>query len=363
VFSRIEQDRLQFQRANQKKLRADLYQGLADAVSSDDHKNAGKRIILSSSFCNGPRARFEKYQDAMAVARKSGTVDLFITATANPTWPEITRNLLPGQSATDVPHLIARAFNLRKKQLLETLKDGFGQAVATVHVIEFQKRGLPHAHILLFLDEKSKCKVPEQYDDIISAEIPEDNSELCSLVLKHMIHGPCGPEFPWQPCMKNGKCTKGFPKPFSNETKDSGDGYPIYKRRSPENGGSKAKVKVWTPQGYVEHIVDNRWVVPYNPGLLYLMKAHVNVEWSGSIKCCKYIFKYVTKGSDKIVFRVECSEGKHEPKDLAVPQNVDEIDEYLVARYLSASEAFWRLFEFPMSSCQPSVQRLAVHLA
>jgi hypothetical protein len=29
--------------------------------------------------------------------------------------------------------------------------------------------------------------------------------------------------------MKDGKCSKGFPKEFQNETKENKDGYPMYK--------------------------------------------------------------------------------------------------------------------------------------
>ncbi len=42
-------------------------------------------------------------------------------------------------------------------------------------------------------------------------------------------------------------------------------------------------------------------------------------------------------------------------------QNHDEIKAYLEGRYVSASEASWRLFPFKMHDRTPSVTRLAVH--
>jgi len=53
-------------------------------------------------------------------------------------------------------------------------------------------------------------------DQIISTEIPshEDDPELYRLVQNHMIHGPCGILQPNSPCMKEGKCSRFYPKQF-----------------------------------------------------------------------------------------------------------------------------------------------------
>ena len=47
----------------------------------------------------------------------------------------------------------------------------FGTPVAYIHVIEFQKRGLPHCHLLLILAEDSKVRDADAIDSLISAEI------------------------------------------------------------------------------------------------------------------------------------------------------------------------------------------------
>ncbi|KAL4132861.1 hypothetical protein QTP88_009943 [Uroleucon formosanum] len=61
--------------------------------------------------------------------------------------------------------------------------------------------------------------------------------------------------------MADGKCTKNFPKDFTNNTITNVDGYPIYRRRNSAN----------SRQSFIKNIsntdidIDNRWVVPYSP--------------------------------------------------------------------------------------------------
>ena len=44
-----------------------------------------------------------------------------------------------------------------------------------MHVIEFQKRGLPHTHMLIWLHPNDRPKRIDQIDDLISAEIPDES--------------------------------------------------------------------------------------------------------------------------------------------------------------------------------------------
>ena len=43
-------------------------------------------------------------------------------------------------------------------------------------------------------------------------------------------------------------------------------------------------------------------------------------------------------------------------------EQTDEIAKFVDARYVSASEACWRLFHFDLQDRYPSIQRLALHL-
>lgn len=117
-----------------------------------------------------------------------------------------------------------------------------------------------------------------------------------------MLHGPCGQLNKNSPCMRDGRCTKNYPRPFLRETQTGEDGYPLYRRLQPNDGGVSVRLKI---RGGEEVIVDNRWVVPYCPLLSKIFDAHLNVEYCNSVKSIKYICKYVNKGSDQAVFGFE----------------------------------------------------------
>jgi hypothetical protein len=171
------------------------------------------------------------YQDAMARVRKFGKPDLFVTFTCNPKWKEITDALLPRQIAKDHPELVTRVFNLKLDALLKDIQDGvFSNVTAKMWVIKFQKRGLPHAHILLILDKASKLRTAEDYDSMVSAEIPNSihHLEAYETVISCMVHKPCGLDFLNAQCMEHGKCKKRYPHSFSEETSYDVDGYLKY---------------------------------------------------------------------------------------------------------------------------------------
>ena len=360
---RIESERLDFIRRNQVKLRSEHYSGLMDYIEREtrllgDAYLPGKPIILPSSFHGGKRFMQQNYQDAMALCAKYGKPQLFFTYTCNPKHNDITNNLgntshvfnqdetftpNPYLTASHRPDIVAAVFKLHLLQLKDDLKKAFGKQLAHVEVIEFQKRGLPHAHILIWLTRPYHMQCGDDIDAFICAEIPDprQDAELHRLVTTCMMHGPCGADNPNAPCMVDGKCSKDFPKEFSEHTTLADNGYPMY-RRSNNN------------RSYVKNGValDNRYVVPYNPYFLKKYQAHINVEACTSIKSIKYVFKYVYKGHDcASIERVEVD-----------PLTYDEIRTYLDTRYLSAPEACWRIREFPLTEKSHTVYRLDVHL-
>ena len=334
---------IEFHQTQSRKLHVELYQGLADAINNTDGNiqgsHIGKRVILPSSFTGSARYQHQLYQDAMGIVRHYGKPDFFITFTCNPRWKEITDELLEHQSAADHPDIMARVFKLKLHALLQDIYYGatkvLGKMSALIYVIEWQKRGPPHAHILVICDEKSKPR-PEDYDSIVCAEIPDEQCfpELHKVVTTLMMHGPCGTSNPYSPCMVDGKCSKKFPKAYVEKTFAAADGYPHYKRH--DDGKSLVKNGI---------SLDNRYVVPYNPYLSKKYNAHINVEICSTVISCKYLYKYVYKGPDMASVSIKSDSDKK-----------DEIVKFVNSRFITASESFWRIYSFDVHGRDPSIQ-------
>ncbi|CAG4932716.1 unnamed protein product [Colias eurytheme] len=340
-YAKIESERLAYIRNNQTKLRAENYVHLQDALQANEHHNGiGQLVILPSSFTGGPRYLHEKSQDAMTYVRNYGKPDLFITATCNPNWPEIKENINSNLTPQDRYDIVNRVFHLKVQKLLHLINKShiFGPPRCHMYTIEWQKRGLPHVHLLVWLVNKIR---PNQIDRVISAELPDKDEDpiLYEIVKKHVVHGPCGTLNPNSPCMRDYKCSKKFPKSFQTQTITSDDGYPKYRRRSPEQGGQNATVR--------NHDIDNRWIVPYNPLLLKIFDAHINVELCNSIKSIQYVTKYINKGSDQATFSI---------------QSPNEVEKYQSGRYICSSEAVWRILSFEVHDRAPTIVHLAIHL-
>lgn len=167
----------------------------------------------------------------MAIVRKYGTPDLFITMTCNTNWPEIQEAIQHEmddgsalyQTANFRPDIVTRVFKQKMEALIDDIDKNriFGRVAAYVGVIEFQKRGVPHLHLLVILDKRDKIKSAEKIDEFICAEIPENtekNEELREIVLTWMVHNPCGDLNPNAPCMidKKGRrqCRFSYPKGY-----------------------------------------------------------------------------------------------------------------------------------------------------
>ncbi|GBN23043.1 hypothetical protein AVEN_125439-1 [Araneus ventricosus] len=210
-----------------------------------------------------------------------------------------------------------------------TVHGVLGKSIAHVYTMAFQKRGLPHAHILIVLRADDKFSTSEHIHRFVCAEIPSsiENPRL------HEIENPRAP------CMEAGQCKKMFPRKFRTEITMNESGYPSYRRRPGDTAFVRGRE------------MDNRFVVPYNPYLLLKYNAHINVEVCTSLRAVKYIYKYIYKGFDCVNMVLTAGQ---------VQNNA--IANYIDARYVSAPEAMWGLLGSHMHDRSHAVMRLPVHL-
>ena len=173
-------ERLWFIRLNQKKLHAEDYTHLRDSINSDGREARGQErdgaaqeeghgqlVILPSTFVGSPCYLHMRTMDAMTYVRAygRGRPSLFITMTCNPMWEEITPHLLPHQRPYDRQDVIARVFNQKTRALWTMLVKGelYGTVAAIMYTIEWQKLGLPHVHLLLWLIDKIQSSDIDYY--------------------------------------------------------------------------------------------------------------------------------------------------------------------------------------------------------
>ena len=361
-FLRVDHDRLIYLRKQLNEKIVDKYDSISEylqQVAAEQDAEIGRKVILPSSYVGSPRYMSQAYDDAMAMLRAHGKPDLFITMTCNPKWPEIVENLLPSQTTVDRPDIVARVFNEKYQAMIKYVCDKalFGEVLSYVGTIEFQKRGLPHVHMLFTLKPSDKLENIEKIDRVISAEIPDEQIEpqLYRIITTNNVHqcvrkNQLGEIYQYFPCCSEEKpnCSKKFPKEFLEETEQKTGGYTNYRRRN--NGCTFTKDN---------QTFDNRRVVSYSPDLSLTFNCHINVEHVADVEVVKYLHKYVFKGPDCALMEREFFDPQNGMRKIL---NYDEIQQFVNARYLSAPEAAWRLFGFNIVERSHHVERLDIHL-
>jgi hypothetical protein len=333
--------------------------------------------FLGDSFTGSKRHLKKQATNALHVVSQKGSSHIFATLTTNKSWPEFEEVVWPDSDVFDMPAIVAEVFHARLQAFLHNLRHGkyFGndKTVFIVRVIEYQERGLPHAHIVIRLEkaaetiqlnfqdlmEAYEALPPEEQsttpaptmddaaalwvDQHISAEMPddprlpecqgkygdEDSREFQDAlrlflgIQKFHIHKHSGPGLVNGCLDKNGKCKKGFMKTVIREkTTFSKEGFPEYKRRN----------------------VADLNVVPYNREIFLDWDGHCNIEFSGLTYTILYLYKYLFKGPSKVQLSFTAPPATR-PGVLPLHPR-DEIGRYIRGRRLCSMDAMWRLLGF-----------------
>ncbi|GMF41135.1 unnamed protein product [Phytophthora fragariaefolia] len=302
--AKFEQEQLRWVAKNQKKLRAERYHGITDALFNEETITLDEGEVLVSEY--------DRATDTLVHPDRRPGYEHFLNQVGKqlvlPDSHIIV--LLPhDQTVQDRPDIVARVWQLKLKPKLADLDEGLrGHLEAWIYVVEFQKRGLPHAHIVIIVDEEGKPRTREIIDKLVSAEVPdkEVNPDLYETVMTCMMHGVCGPANP--------------DSPLHNENV-------------------------------------NQWVVPYNPYLCQKYDCHINMGGCTTIGAIKCLYKYVYKGSDRAVLTIEAVRDPSEPRS-----EPNEILRFLNARYISPVEASMRILTYEIQGKTHVVATLTVHL-
>lgn len=184
MVSRMIDIKLDWMRKNQALIRSgEGIDSTGDSVPeeppSDDAREKA-RVIMAGSVTGGARHLKQLAKQSLAVVAQGGSVTEFDTLTTNEKWREIQEMLPPGQTAFDRPDIVARVFHAKLQAYLANLKNGYyhgatlkqtpdglrfyhgnftgGKAVIYImRVIEYQHRGLPHAHIVYKIEGAPEC--------------------------------------------------------------------------------------------------------------------------------------------------------------------------------------------------------------
>ena len=197
MYVKLETQILDYFRNKKFEIRFELYQGIIGSIQIGENRGSKveKRIILPTTFIGSPRYMRKRYMDTMTLVQWFRKPNIFLTITCNPNCCEIKQELQAHEEIQNRPDIVVWISRAKLEELKDELftKQIFVHVATYVYVIEFQKRGLPHAHFLIVLKSNSKIVAPESFDRIVSAEIPDINKylHLQSAIIKHMMHGPC----------------------------------------------------------------------------------------------------------------------------------------------------------------------------
>lgn len=278
-----------------------------EATESDALRHVAKHIV-PKSIPGSPMYHRTQLQNLLAMVDAYGMPNFFLTLTADEVselkWPEydqledILKDLLqnPNLDWKNAPVECIRLFKARVDAFFKTHiapKNKSGILGKVNHYLiryEFQDRGSPHVHIVLWVDLTDQERlsneiiayIPADYDLDTCTFIPHTcplKQRLVEIVTRKQLH-TCRTH--GKGCRKHGACARGFPF-ASNEFGTFFDNV------------SEKWVYARPFVGRPDQLSVNRNVVPYHPAVALLWNAHTNLLRITAESWSFYVLKYATK--------------------------------------------------------------------
>ena len=210
------------------------------AVANMIKKDAAYRFL--QQVRGSPPYWQKMFYELLAMVKGLGISTFFFTlSSADLQWPEVLQTIaaqygekytceevkeLPWKKRTELlrmnPVTAARMFQHRVEAFMTVFlkhkAKPMGEVTDFVHRVEFQARGSPHIHGMLWIKGAPKLgiqsdeEVIQFIDKYISCCLPDDDEELLELVRMLQTHSHSAT------CRRGDKCRFNFPKPPSNCT-------------------------------------------------------------------------------------------------------------------------------------------------
>ena len=349
------------------------------------------------------------FYDLLAMIRQLGTPTWFFTlSTADLKWPDMIKtiarqygvhyaddevaalsfdeksNWLKRNPVTAARHFHYR-LNLFFQHFLKSTATPLGEIADYAIRIEFQARGSPHAHCVIWIKDAPDFGVDNDYDvcdfidQYVSYKVPAEDGKLKDLVLlqkhKHSSY-----------CRRNKICRFSFPKPPSSKT--------LITKDDPEHGDNSQELSVLckvqkliadsntdlslaelldkaevTEKDYIDALEvstngnvvvlkrepDECFINNYNPSVMLAWQANMDIQFVlNAYACIMYVASYIMK--------TERSMGEL-LKRVAAEARTDELkcqlrkvgSAFLTHREVSAQEAVYRILSLAMKQLSRSV--------
>ncbi|OXA59862.1 hypothetical protein Fcan01_06060 [Folsomia candida] len=274
--------------------------------SANENVPAAENIHLYMSAIRGSKSYWKKYTgDIMALVTRLGNPTFFLTvstddigsadiltamwkASRNDPVPEDIQ-ALPYEERRELlnsnPVAAARHFNLRTQELIKLLTSDptiFGRPVNDYTFrVEFQDRGSPHLHSLIWVENAPDFSTPEGIafiDQNVSCSLSR-GSKMVEIIRRYQTHKNT------PTCFKKGEsCRFGFPRAAVSTTCLAPD----------EDSRSRGRGVI------LRRTEAEVWINNYHPKLLSLLRCNMDIQpVIGVAAVALYIAKYIGKNESE----------------------------------------------------------------
>jgi hypothetical protein len=299
-------------------------------------KEYGLRTFIPSSLTDSNEYWKEVATKCFTISTQFGAPTFFLTFTMNPYWADF-QALKRSDGQYSDSSMAALVFKSKIFALMKFIRSRkiLGTVSAFVWRIEYQRRGLPHAHVLFWSDYNTADV--GAVEEVVNVHFPKDSPflgdqelvlDFRNLIKTYQLHTH-------SPRCRTatGACRYGYPHPAHEKSTIVGHSYVFARSEGEEN------------------------IVPHNPEILAAFRCHHCLEVIHSDQCIGYVLKYCSKNSDD--GEVSLNHVLYEGRPV---RPGEKLEHFAATRISSACECFAGICGFWRHHIKPAVEVLNIHL-